>query len=413
MSEENNENIFVKLNENAVVKTIVKAFLDVGAEINLVGGAVRDAVENIMPDDLDFATNLPPDEISKILEPLGKLWTTGNDFGTVGVKILGEKVEVTTYRLETYEESSRKPDVSFTDSLFEDLKRRDLTVNAMALTFKLSGNEVQSFLTDPFNGEFDLKNKILQTPSDAVKIMSEDPLRMIRAIRFAAVKNMVISDALRDAILSTGNRLEVVAHERNLIEFEKVIKNSLTASKALSLTFDLNLEKFFFGALSSKAAINVLAEADTSDRDEILSILTFCANNKNAVSDEKLPVRDSKVVTEILRIVDVLENELTFKACRVLIRSTSKDNIFKALNVIKALNNVSDFNSNFEANSLLIEKVFTTEPLVTMKLPLNGFDLMEFGFKGKEIKDKLNLLENVFVSNGVLTKEEAVKLVNE
>jgi poly(A) polymerase len=168
--------------------------------------------------DLDLTTNAKPDEIQKCLKGWAdSIWDVGIKFGTVGAKVKDYVFEITTYRTEQYEDTSRKPSVEFGKTLEEDLARRDFTINAMAL--RLPNFE----LVDVYNGLTDLNNKILRTPLDAQISFSEDPLRMLRAARFMSKLDLKPQADLVEAMKTLADRLKIVSMERINDEFNKLL----------------------------------------------------------------------------------------------------------------------------------------------------------------------------------------------
>jgi poly(A) polymerase len=168
--------------------------------------------------DLDLTTNAKPEEIQKCLKGWAdSIWDVGIKFGTVGAKVKDYVFEITTYRTEQYEDTSRKPSVEFGKTLEEDLARRDFTINAMAL--RLPNFE----LVDIYNGLTDLNNKILRTPLDAQISFSEDPLRMLRAARFMSKLDLKPQADLVEAMKILADRLKIVSMERINDEFNKLL----------------------------------------------------------------------------------------------------------------------------------------------------------------------------------------------
>ncbi|MGA0798587.1 MAG: CCA tRNA nucleotidyltransferase, partial [Candidatus Nanopelagicales bacterium] len=193
-------------------------FKNAGFEISLVGGPVRDALLGKAVKDLDFTTNARADEIQKILKPWAEnIWDVGIKFGTVGAKKNDFSLEITTYRSEVYDPSSRKPEVNFGNSLLEDLTRRDFTINAIAL--KLPEFEI----VDPHNGVKDLINQKLKAPIDPEILFSEDPLRMLRAARFISKLDLVVDKNIIASVEKLKSRLSVVSRERISDEFSKLL----------------------------------------------------------------------------------------------------------------------------------------------------------------------------------------------
>jgi len=199
-------------------------FADAGYRLYLVGGSVRDA---FVPDakalddhdrDLDLTTDAPPDDVERIVSRWADaVWLQGKRFGTVGLSKDGQRFEITTHRAEAYRPDSRKPDVTFGDSIEVDLSRRDFTVNAMAL--RLPDLE----LIDPFGGSDDLAAHRLRTPLSPEESFSDDPLRMMRAARFIAALGLKPDDALVDAVRHMHDRLSIVSAERIRDELDKLV----------------------------------------------------------------------------------------------------------------------------------------------------------------------------------------------
>ena len=199
---------------------IGRRFAERGHSIALVGGPVRDAMLGRLRDgsDLDFTTDARPPEILDILASFAEAtWDVGIKFGTVGSRIQGRECEITTYRSEQYDPVSRKPAVDFGDSLEGDLARRDFTINAMALTLP------DLNLIDLFAGEADLRAKLIRTPGSPERSFSDDPLRMMRAARFASQLGFHIVADVVIAMTEMANRLEIVSAERIRDEFMKIL----------------------------------------------------------------------------------------------------------------------------------------------------------------------------------------------
>jgi poly(A) polymerase len=197
-------------------------FADAGKAIYLVGGVVRDAIlDRLTGDaDLDFTTDAKPDETEALVSAapfVEAVWTQGKRFGTIGCKVGGRTIEITTHRAEAYHPDSRKPDVVFADAIEADLSRRDFTVNAMALS--LPGLQ----LIDPFCGAADLAAGRLRTPLPPEESFSDDPLRMMRAARFIAGYGLTPDPALVAAVTAMRSRLDIVSDERVRDELDKLM----------------------------------------------------------------------------------------------------------------------------------------------------------------------------------------------
>ena len=194
-----------------------------GRELYLVGGSVRDALLDRPSVDLDFATDAPPDEIETIVRGWASdLYLAGRNFGTVGVIKDGHVYEITTFRSEVYRDDSRKPQVAYSDTIEEDLSRRDFAVNAMALRIPSSESDPPVML-DPFGGLGDLHAQVLRTPLDPEISFGDDPLRMLRLFRFMATLGFVPDPAALAAVPRMRERLQIVSPERIREEFNKLM----------------------------------------------------------------------------------------------------------------------------------------------------------------------------------------------
>jgi poly(A) polymerase len=264
-------------------------------ELALVGGSVRDLLLKNPYVDLDFTTNAQPAEIKRLLKNyLDDLWQVGERFGTIGGRKIVDQaktktkktkgvepktpanketpnstsvnpilnnhltklthspqpsnllseviVEVTTYRSDDYNPKSRKPTVKFGDSLEEDLLRRDFTINAMAITLPAPR------LVDPYDGVNDLANTIIRTPSSPEKSFSDDPLRMLRAIRFVSQLGFTVHPSVLKAIVNMKERLEIISRERIGQEFAKLMMGDHVII-ALRLLVDTGLSEYIIPGL--------------------------------------------------------------------------------------------------------------------------------------------------------------------
>ncbi|ALX65992.1 CCA tRNA nucleotidyltransferase [Microbacterium sp. XT11] len=206
------------LAEDPVVRTLADAFTAAGFDLAVVGGPVRDALLGRDTHDLDFTTNARPDDILRIVTPVSTAqWDIGRAFGTIGARVRGEQVEITTYRADSYDGKTRKPTVEFGDTIDGDLIRRDFTVNAMALQVPAVK------LIDPTGGVEDLVAGVLRTPTDPRVSFGDDPLRMLRAARFSAQLGFAIDPGTFDAITELRETLSIVSPERIQSEFVRLM----------------------------------------------------------------------------------------------------------------------------------------------------------------------------------------------
>jgi poly(A) polymerase len=197
------------LAQSPAVAALAAAFEKSGKELALVGGPVRDAFLGVPVHDLDFTTDARPDEILDIVTPIAEAhWDMGRAFGTIGAQIKGEKVEITTYRADAYDGQTRKPEVTFGDSLDADLLRRDFTVNALAIRLP------QLVMVDPTGGVDDLIAQRLRAPGPATQSFDDDPLRMMRAARFVSQLGFTLDDEAEWAMTEQAASIDKISIER-------------------------------------------------------------------------------------------------------------------------------------------------------------------------------------------------------
>ena len=200
------------------VERVVAKLTDAGHEAFVVGGCVRDAIRGVDPQDWDVATDATPDEVQKLFAK--SLYT--NRFGTVVVRSGDHEIEVTTYRVEAGYTDHRRPDhVAFTDSLHEDLSRRDFTMNAMA--WRPGQNGMPGELVDPFGGQRDLESRVLRAVGEPDERFREDALRMLRAVRFATLLDMRIDEQTVTAIRRNAHLAATLSGERINQEITKIL----------------------------------------------------------------------------------------------------------------------------------------------------------------------------------------------
>ena len=210
------------LRVSPVAVELGERFAAAGHALHLVGGSVRDALLGRLGDDLDLTTDATPDQVLAIIEGWAETtWDAGIAFGTVGLTRRGFKLEVTTYRSEAYDADSRKPAVRFGDSLIEDLVRRDFTVNAMAVA--LPDWKAPDAFVDPHGGLADLEASLLRTPGRPEDSFGDDPLRMMRAARFASQLCFLVAPEVVAAMTAMADRLAIVSVERIQAELSRLL----------------------------------------------------------------------------------------------------------------------------------------------------------------------------------------------
>lgn len=277
------------------IKSLAEAFESAGFELALVGGPVRDAFLGREVHDLDFTTSARPDDIERLVRPLAKaVWDVGRDFGTIAAQIGSETFEITTYRSDSYDGSSRKPDVAFGDSLEADLERRDFTMNAMALT--LPGLQ----LVDPFGGLEDLLALSLTTPVAPEVSFDDDPLRMMRAARFSSQLSARIAPATAEAMTAMASRIADISAERVRDELVKIL-SSAEPRPGLEALVDSGIAEF---VLPELPALRLETDEHAHHKDVYQHTLTVV---EQAIDEEqrRTPGADPDVV---LRIASLLHD---------------------------------------------------------------------------------------------------------
>jgi poly(A) polymerase len=189
-----------------------------GHQLYLVGGPVRDALMGRAVNDLDFTTDARPEQVLELVEPIAQAtWTTGIEFGTVGVQLDGQPCEITTFRADRYDRVGRNPAVAFGNNLEDDLLRRDFSMNAMAVSV------LDRRFVDPYGGLADLARGVLKTPARPEESFADDPLRMLRAARFVSQLGVTVDGEVLAAIAARAPELGRITAERVQAELNKLM----------------------------------------------------------------------------------------------------------------------------------------------------------------------------------------------
>ena len=370
-----------------LISPVTERFVNEQHTLFLVGGVVRDSFINqkIKSPDLDLTTNATPDQIRALVEPVADaVWLQGERFGTIGLRIGEIRMEITTHRSESYITSSRKPSVTFSLNLEDDLSRRDFTVNAMAFELD-TGN-----FFDPFNGRSDLENKILRTPLSPSESFNDDPLRILRAARFSAGYELKPVQEIVDTAKDLAERILIVSAERireevlKLLALENPTKGFEFLEKVdllpkiLSFEFNLdnqNLNKIFsllppddpisrfsifFKGLSKtkvKESLHRLRMSREERRliENIVDFLNFVSNG---------PKSEQWTDEEIRRSLDLNQLNVEESINLIVASDLNVKNFLGSVENLKAAENLLSFEPSLTAQELMVLLNLEPGPLV-------------------------------------------------
>lgn len=278
------------------VASVLKKFDESGYEVSLIGGAVRDMLSKNEPKEFDLTTSAKPEEILKLFPNS----FYNNRFGTVGIKIENKIIETTTYRKEQKYTDGRHPDVVvWGNNLEEDLARRDFTINSIALRLQPASGKIEFLnskfeIVDPYNGQKDLKDKIIRTVGDPNLRFSEDALRLLRAVRFATVLGFEIEGKTESAIKKNAKLISKISWERTCDELFKIIE-SVQAAEGILLCREVNLLCEILPELDVCFAV----EQKSPKRHHIFDVGTHCVMSLKYCPSEKVIVRFATLLHDI------------------------------------------------------------------------------------------------------------------
>lgn len=392
---------------------VAEALSDAGFEVAAVGGSVRDWLSGGSPKDVDLTTDARPWQIRDALEGVGTVFDVGERFGTVGVDVGGERIEVTTWRSDAYDPSSRKPVVSFGDSLEEDLARRDFTVNAIAV--KVGGADGGGLpVVDPFGGLGDLLAGRIRAVGDPDARFSEDPLRIVRAWRFAATRGWSIDGATAEAARRQLRRLEVVSRERITAELVRALEESDDISVAASAAEMLGLGGVVFGRFWSDA----LPAARLADP------------GKTAADGGGTVGRLATVAV----LAGLAEDQAAAECRRLKLPSTVADGVRRRVLLARSAGGMDDGDLGrwlradaraHPVDSPLLVRWFlksspggpdsarrvgrlARRPHLLRPMPVDGHDVMNAGFRGPAVGEVIRDLERLWVAADAAPTREAL-----
>ena len=416
------------MNHFKTLEKLSQLFFKNNYELYMVGGAVRDILMNKTPHDYDFATNATPDQMLKMAEESNiEVIPTGIKYGTVIFRIDNQSFETTTYRADGNYSDGRRPDqVIFSTNILDDLSRRDFTVNAIALNMLSNANEY----VDPFNGIKDIGKKVIRTVGDPVERFTEDGLRILRAIRFRFKLGFTFDNDTYKAIMSNWQLLEHISQERITSEFLQIIDYCTINSQQDTLLVDDLIYHLLPDAWYKNDYDNNFWRYDAiegfSDAECKLAYLLREAKSSPKIICKglKLSNKFTKDVCDTLKAFDYiikLDTDLDAKdavaerdavIARKLVSKYGTKNALRAWEIFADEYGLTQYYYN---NMYELLKVATSRWSVTLKdLVINGDDLIQLGFKGKEIHKALDyFLDQVLRDQSLNEKEKLIELAKQ
>ena len=392
-------------------------------ELYMVGGAVRDILMDKTPHDYDFATNVTPNQMLKMAEESNiEVIPTGIKYGTVTFRIDNQSFEVTTYRADGNYSDGRRPDqVIFSTNILDDLSRRDFTVNAIALNMLFNVNEY----VDLFNGIKDIENKVIRTVGDPVERFTEDGLRILRAIRFKFKFGFDMEENTYKAILDSWKLLDHISQERITSEFLQILDYCTIDSQQDALLMD-GLIHYLLPAVWYKNDYDnnfwrYEAIKGFSDTECKLAYLLREAKSSSEIICKRLKLSNefTKDICDTLKAFDyivtldtdldaVVERDAVI--ARKLVSKYGTNNALRAWEIFADEYGVTpyDYNDMYE----LLEMAANRWSVTLKDLVINGDDLIQLGFEGREIGRVLDYcLDQVLINQSLNNKEKLIELV--
>ncbi|MGI6049843.1 MAG: CCA tRNA nucleotidyltransferase [Acetivibrionales bacterium] len=365
------------------ILNILSQINNAGYKAHIVGGCLRDILINKEPTDWDITTNASPGTIKGLFK---RTFDTGIKHGTVTVLYDNFAVEVTTWRKDSTYSDHRRPDAVIpTNSLEEDLSRRDFTVNAMAY-------HPEEGLVDPFDGLTDLKSKLIRCVGSPQARFSEDALRILRAIRFSAQLDFKIEEKTLQAIKELYRDILHISKERIQAEINKILLSD--NPQMLNLLWETNINSIVFPKIKAlspgwnKALIHFMHSENQKDILLALLFYTSCIENPLTCASEYLSTYkyDNRTRRNVKSHIKCLEaiKPLTPRNVR---KNAIEHGLVVTGNVIGILRALDDL-SAFE------EESYNTSigQGVPKKLAVTGEDLKSTGLLGRDIKNMLDIL---------------------
>ena len=378
------------INLPSKVKYIIDKLKASGFEGYAVGGCVRDSLLGKTPEDWDICTNALPEQIKTVFKN-ERVIETGIKHGTVSVIIDHEPFEITTYRTEGVYSDNRRPDsVSFVGNLIEDLKRRDFTVNAMAY------NEDEG-LVDIYNGQDDLKNKVIRCVGNPNERFLEDALRIMRAIRFSAVLGFDIEQKTKEAIFTEKNRIKNIATERINVEFMKTI---MSDNPIVLYEYKDVINVFLKNALSvDKKVCQVISELKKDKAIRLFVLMNSLYKDEKSIDNIKSALVglkcDNKTIKRVLEIEDIYKKDLpeNLIECRKMVSVHDLGVVLDYVDIKKTFASVEKDEDDIKKCNIVLgflgqiqEKKLCTK---IAELDINGAHLEAMGIKEGKLIGKI------------------------
>lgn len=424
-------------------KDLVKRLEDEGYETYLVGGAVRDKFLGKEIHDIDLTTRARPSDIMRIFSDL-KLIDIGKKFGTIKVIYKSKEYEITTFRAESSYKDKRHPgEISFSNTIEEDLKRRDFTINSMA--------ERNGQIIDLFSGKNDLSEKIIRAVGNPYERIEEDYLRALRAVRIATVLDFSIEKNLKDAIKNKADYIEEISKERIRDEIDKILLSD-KPSRGISLLDELNLLTYIFPEVKKMKGFDQHSSHHNLDLfDHSMKVLDlspkklktrmaalfhdtgkvqsfFLDENGEGrffghqdISKEIIEKRlkELKYPKKFIENTSLLvqrhmdnTNTYTKKSVRKLLRKVGDENIYDLFDLQTAdvLSTVHDNTENISNAKIILEEILNSNtPRKKDQIDFSGRDLIKMGFKeGKELGIILNEVYNLVMDEKLANKKNEI-----
>jgi len=396
--------------QRRAVAPLSDRFSRAGHRLYLVGGVVRDELmgRQVETPDLDLTTDATPDQVKSLVDGIvDAVWLQGERFGTVGVRLDGRTIEITTHRAEDYTSDSRKPDVSYSTDLAADLVRRDFTVNAMAV------DVVDGVLHDPHGGRSDLGAGLLRTPLDPEISFADDPLRMMRAARFVAGLGLTPVPGLVEAATSLADRMEIVSAERRCVELFRLL-DLPDPGPGLALLVDAGLIGHVLPGVSDLdelALSEVLSQmagapAEPLMRLAVLGQVIGAAALRGMATGLRMSGRDTSDLMSMLYTIDEISNAgepgWSDEAARRLV-ARAGDMLYPSLRLAAAL--------GLDDGDLadVVSRLDSAGELNDLGPPLDGAAVMDMlGLEpGTQVGEALAWLTDLRLSEGRLDRDEA------